>query len=158
MKTQLIVKNFLVILTLSFFTIISQSISVNALSAENESYVPKSLYERVQLTNTFAQTLAPPNEQQTKEFSKNCESTEECIEANPIIMWLNYIINIVAGIIGVGAILMVIWGGIQYTTARDNAQAVQAAKDKILNVVIGLAAFIFLYAFLQWLVPGGVFA
>ena len=62
-----------------------------------------------------------------------------------------------AGIVGVGAVLMVIWAGIQYTTARDNAQAVAEAKQKIINVVIGIAAFIFLYAFLNWLVPGGVF-
>ncbi|MCA9350773.1 hypothetical protein KC874_03725 [Candidatus Saccharibacteria bacterium] len=87
----------------------------------------------------------------------NGNYTQDCIEENPIVKWLNILINLVAGIIGVGAILMVIWGGIQYITARDNPQAVAAAKQKIINVVIGIAAFIFMWAFLNWLVPGGVF-
>ncbi|MBP9813339.1 hypothetical protein KBC51_02785 [Candidatus Saccharibacteria bacterium] len=82
--------------------------------------------------------------------------TNDCIEQNPIVKWLNILINLVAGIVGVGAILMIIWAGIQYTTARDNPQAITAAKQKILNVVIGIAAFIFMWAFLNWLIPGGV--
>ncbi|MFO0881998.1 MAG: hypothetical protein U0491_00930 [Candidatus Saccharimonadales bacterium] len=76
---------------------------------------------------------------------------------NPIITWLKVAINIFAGIIGIGAVLMIIVGGLQYSAARDNPQAVQAAKTRIANVVLGLAAFIFLYAFLQWLIPGGAF-
>jgi ABC-type maltose transport system permease subunit len=107
--------------------------------------------------------LAPPPETLTQEEKEirdyRCDSNDPdaCIQNNPIIKWLNILINLVAGIVGVGAVLMVIWAGIQYTTARDNAQAVAAAKQKIINVVIGIAAFIFLYAFLNWLVPGGVF-
>lgn len=88
---------------------------------------------------------------------QNGDYGQDCIENNPIIKWLNILINLVAGVVGVGAILMVVWAGIQYTTARDNAQAVAAAKQKIINVVIGVAAFIFMWAFLSWLIPGGVF-
>lgn len=96
-------------------------------------------------------------EQKVKDYNCDGKTTQECIDTNPIIEWLNWGINLVAGVVGVGAVLMIIWAGIQYTTARDNAQAVAAAKQKIINVVIGIAAFIFLYAFLNWLVPGGVF-
>ena len=61
--------------------------------------------------------------------------------------------------IGVGIILtiMLVFAGLQYATARDNPQSIQAAKTKIINVVISLVAFVFIYAFLQWIVPGGVF-
>jgi hypothetical protein len=52
---------------------------------------------------------------------------------------------------------MIAVAGVQYTTSRDNPQAVQAAKQKIWNVLIGLLAFFFLYAFVQWIIPGGVF-
>lgn len=98
-----------------------------------------------------------PNEAAAESYSCKGLTKQECLEKNPIVTWLNWGVNILAGIIGVGAILMVIWGGIQYITARDNPQAVAAAKQKIINVVIGIAAFIFMWAFLNWLVPGGVF-
>lgn len=77
------------------------------------------------------------------------------LASNPIIKWLRNFINLFAAIIGVGAVIMIIIGGIQYTAARDNPQAIQAAKMKIMNVAIGIVAFIFLYAFMQWLIPGG---
>ena len=107
-------------------------------------------------------SLTPPEtltqeEKEIRDYRCDPNNPDSCIQDNPIIKWLNFLINLVAGIVGVGAVLMVIWAGIQYTTARDNAQAVAEAKQKIINVVIGIAAFIFLYAFLNWLVPGGVF-
>ena len=64
-------------------------------------------------------------------------------------------LNILAAAVGVTAVIMLIIGGIQYSSSNGNPQAVAAAKQKIINVLIGLAAFIFLYAFLQWLIPGG---
>jgi hypothetical protein len=54
----------------------------------------------------------------------------------------------------VGAIIV---GGIQYMTAGDNAQAVGAAKQRIINALIALFAYLLAFGFLQWLVPGGVF-
>ncbi len=107
--------------------------------------------------STGSETQPLPNEAATQAYSCDGLSKQECLEKNPIVKWINWGINLVAGVVGVGAVLMIIWAGIQYTTARDNAQAVAAAKQKIINVVIGIAAFIFLYAFLNWLVPGGVF-
>jgi len=77
------------------------------------------------------------------------------LATNPIIKWLKNFINLFAAIVGVGAVIMIIWGGLQYTSARDNPQAVQSAKMKIVNVFIGIIAFVFLYAFMQWLIPGG---
>lgn len=81
----------------------------------------------------------------------------ECLKNNPIVLWISFFINLLASVIGIGAIIMVIVAGLQYSAARDNPQAIQAAKQKMTNVLIGLAAFIFMYAFLQWLIPGGVF-
>jgi hypothetical protein len=82
---------------------------------------------------------------------------QDCISKNPLINTFNSLINFVAIGVGVIVIIMVIIGGIQYTTAGGNPQAVSAAKKKILNAVIALVAFLLLYSFMQWLVPGGVF-
>lgn len=79
------------------------------------------------------------------------------VQSNPIIKWLKAAINLLAAVIGIGSVVMIIVAGIQYSAARDNPQAIQSAKQKIVNVVIALASFIFLWAFMQWLIPGGAF-
>lgn len=66
-------------------------------------------------------------------------------------------INILSGLVGVVIVIMIAVGGLQYSSARDNPQATQAAKDKIRNAILALVLFIFGTAFLQYLVPGGIF-
>ena len=65
-------------------------------------------------------------------------------------------IKILSGLVGVVVVAMIIVGGIQYALARDNPQAVSAAKQKIINAVLALVAYLSIFAFLQWLVPGGI--
>jgi hypothetical protein len=64
-------------------------------------------------------------------------------------------LNFLAGAIFLGAVIMLTVAGIEYTSSNGNPQKVESAKKKIYNVLIGLAAFIFLYAFVEWLIPGG---
>lgn len=89
------------------------------------------------------------------------DSSQECVERTyegcGIIRYITDFVNILTAITGVVITIMVIVGGIQYSAARDNPQAVQAAKGKLINAIIALVAFIFTSAFLQWIVPGGVF-
>lgn len=77
--------------------------------------------------------------------------------SNPIVRNLNNIVNVLAGLVGVVVVGTIILGGVQYAMAGDKAEAVSAAKQRIINGLIALFAFIFIFAFLQWLVPGGVF-
>lgn len=65
-------------------------------------------------------------------------------------------LNFLAAAVGISALIMLIIAGIQYSASADNPQAVQAAKQKIYNVVIGLVTFFLLWGFLQWLIPGGI--
>ena len=99
---------------------------------------------------TYAAGLTPPKptdgEVKTFEFKDN-----------PIIQWIEFFVNVLSVTILAGGSVMIAWAGIQYMSSRDNAQAVQDAKNKIWNVVYGLLAYFFLYAFIQWLIPGGVF-
>lgn len=84
-------------------------------------------------------------------------SLNQCVKGNPIVKDLNDIINVLAGLVGVVVVGVIILGGIQYAMAGDKAEAVSAAKKRIINGLIALAAFMLTYAFLQWLIPGGVF-
>jgi hypothetical protein len=67
------------------------------------------------------------------------------------------ILNFAIAGVGIIVVIMILIGGVQYAVSRDNPQAVQAAKTKITNAVIAMICFIFIYAFLQWVVPGGIF-
>jgi hypothetical protein len=60
---------------------------------------------------------------------------------------------------GKSLIVMVslIMGGIQYSTSEGDPQKVSKAKHRLTMTVISLVAYFFLFAMLQWLVPGGIF-
>jgi len=87
-------------------------------------------------------------------FSATTDPTQG--QGNVIMGDINIIINILSGIIGVIIVIVIVIGGIQYIAAGDNPQAVSSAKSKIYNAILALVAFIFLFAFLNWLVPGGL--
>ena len=79
------------------------------------------------------------------------------LKDNPIAKDINQAVNFLSAFVGIVVVGSIILGGIQYAMAGDNPQAVSAAKQRIMNGLIALVAFMFTYAFLQWLVPGGVF-
>jgi hypothetical protein len=56
----------------------------------------------------------------------------------------------------IAVIIGVLWGAIRYITSGGDAQKVAEGKDKIQKALLGLLAFIFLYALLNWLLPGGL--
>lgn len=86
----------------------------------------------------------------------NGNSAQTCLKNNKIVKDINTIVNFLAALIGIVVIGVIILGGVQYTLAGDNATATGAAKQRIINGLIALVAFIFTFAFLQWLIPGGI--
>jgi hypothetical protein len=76
---------------------------------------------------------------------------------NPIFIALLTLFNFLA--VGVGIVVTggIIFGAIQYITANGNASQTQQGVTVITNSVIGLILFIFMYALLNFLVPGGLF-
>lgn len=81
--------------------------------------------------------------------------TEE--DSQKILDYLQTGINLVTALAGLAITAAFIMGGIQYSTSGGNPQAAAAAKKRIGNAVMALLALVFLYTFLQWLVPGGIF-
>ena len=78
------------------------------------------------------------------------------LNKNPIVKDINMIINVLSAGVGIVVVAVIIFGGIRYIMAGDSPQSVEAAKNTIRNGLIGLAIYIFGFAFLQWLVPGGI--
>lgn len=71
--------------------------------------------------------------------------------------YINPFIYLFSAMVGVAAVISIIVAGIQYSSSADDPAAVSKAKQRIFNTVIGLVAYIFLFAFLNYLVPGGIF-
>lgn len=105
-----------------------------------------------------AQTAALP----ANVIAKNTDFTD-CTEENlnenncGIVRYLKIFINILSAAAGIFIVIMIAFAGVQYTMSRDNPQATQAAKNRIMNALLALVAYLFMFAFLQWAVPGGIF-
>lgn len=98
----------------------------------------------------------------TRNDAANCDGQngklEDCFKNhNPLVGRLNQVMNFLSAGVGIIVVVMVIIGGLQYTAAGNNPQAVTAAKKKISNALIAFVAFMLLYSFMQWLIPGGPF-
>ncbi len=71
------------------------------------------------------------------------------------------ILNIVLTVMTFGVVTLATLGliisGAQYITSADNPERMAKAKNRIINVVIGLVAYAVMWAALNWLLPGGLF-
>lgn len=67
-------------------------------------------------------------------------------------------INILTGGIGVLAVGGIVYGSILYTTANGSVEQAKKAKVVIFNVAFGLIAYALMFSFLNFVIPGGLFA
>ena len=59
-------------------------------------------------------------------------------------------VNIMLWIIGVIAVIMLVFGGIRYATSAGDSNKVTAAKNTIMYAIVGLVIAIFAYAIVNW--------
>lgn len=106
----------------------------------------------------MATPLVVPNTSTVAYAATGCTNAKDCLsgpKTSKIMDEILIIIRFLSALVLVIAVIMIIVGGIQYTTSGGNAQSVAAAKKKITDVFIGIMAYIFLWAFLEWLIPPG---
>lgn len=70
---------------------------------------------------------------------------------------LNIALQILTYGVGILAVLGFVIVGTQYILARDNEAQVAKAKERLMQIVIGLVVYALLYIGLNFLIPGGVF-
>ncbi len=70
--------------------------------------------------------------------------------------YINPIIRFISMGIGVVVAIMIAIGGLQYSSAGGDPQQVAAAKRRIFNAIFALVGFGLLYAFLNFIIPGGL--
>ena len=69
---------------------------------------------------------------------------------------LNLILEILTVVVGVVAVLGVVVAAIIYTSAGGDEGKTRLAKTMIFNVAIGVVFYVLLFAFLNFLLPGGI--
>lgn len=62
------------------------------------------------------------------------------------------IVNVLLFIIGVVSVIMIVIGGIRYTTSNGDSNKVAAAKNTILYAVVGLVVAILAYAIVDFVI------
>lgn len=71
--------------------------------------------------------------------------------------YLNPSISMLTVIFGLIAMISLVMGGIQYAASNGDSQKVSNAKKRIIMTLEAIVAYAFLWGFLQFLVPGGLF-
>lgn len=84
---------------------------------------------------------------------KDCGTATNC---DLVTKYINPFVNFLAALVGVAVTISIVVGGIRYASSAGDPQATAAAKARIRNAIIALVTFIFLYALLNFLIPGGL--
>ncbi|HSH17942.1 MAG TPA: pilin, partial [Candidatus Saccharimonadales bacterium] len=87
-------------------------------------------------------------------LSKTKDCTKAGEDCNVVAKYLNPAINLMAILAGVAVTIGIITGGIQYASSGGDPQKAAEGKKHIKMAVVALVGFIFLYMFLQFLIPG----
>lgn len=105
---------------------------------------------------TQSMAITCPAGQSTKVAEGTCcpdqaTSAKACLYAK----YINPTINLLSALVGVAVVIGIIIGGIQFSSSAGDPQQAAKGKAHIRNALIALFAYLFLYAALQFLVPGG---
>lgn len=77
-------------------------------------------------------------------------------KGNPIFDVLFAIIRFLTFGVGIVVVIAIILSGIKYTMSEGNPETTMAAKNQIQNAIIALMIYLFAFALLNFLVPGGL--
>lgn len=76
-------------------------------------------------------------------------SGSRCVKG--IYAYLNQIVTVMEGLIGVGVVIAIVVAGVQYITSAGNPDAVKTAKSRLGNAIIGLVVYLMLFSLVEWL-------
>lgn len=86
-------------------------------------------------------------------------SVISCPNSGRGIIWdvLTVGVNFLAAGVGLAVVAGIVFGAVTYATAAGSAEQAKKGISFITNAVIALLLFIFMYAIINFLVPGGLF-
>ncbi len=69
---------------------------------------------------------------------------------NPAIDVISKGASVIAAIAGVGAVIMIITGGMNYATSSGNAENAKSAKNRIVSAVVGLVIIVLAWVIIRF--------
>lgn len=88
----------------------------------------------------------------------NCDQAGgTTVESTGIWGILMLVINILSVGVGIAAVGGIVYGSILYTTSGGSVEQTKKSRTIIANTVVGIVLYISMWAFLNYLVPGGLF-
>ena len=81
---------------------------------------------------------------------ENCTTTD----CNIFKRYLNPFIKFLTLSVGIAVVIGIMYGGIQYAASGGDPQAVANAKKHIRNSIVAFIVYLFLFAGIEFLVPG----
>lgn len=79
-----------------------------------------------------------------------CDAYKEHANENNLMGTATGVINVIIGIVGFIAVVMIIIGGISYSTSAGDAGKVKKAKDTIMYGIIGLVVAVLAFAIVNF--------
>ena len=64
------------------------------------------------------------------------------------------ILNVVFGVVGIIAVIMIVIGGVNYTMSQGDSQKIQKAKNTIMYGIIGLVVVLLAFAIVNFVLNG----
>ncbi len=104
-------------------------------------------------------TIKPPKSGQLSFGPDDCagKPVDKCVKTSQLVTnVINKLVVIFSLLFGIVATIMFIIAGIIYASSADDPQKVALAKKIILNTVIAIVAYALLFAFMDFIVPGGL--
>ena len=84
---------------------------------------------------------------------KDCASKSGDGKGGGIICVILLVVDILAVLVGIIGVIGIVIVGIQYLTAGGNEEQTRKAKRRLFEIVIGILAYVIIYALLKWLLP-----
>ncbi|MBR0403054.1 hypothetical protein IJI55_00675 [Candidatus Saccharibacteria bacterium] len=82
----------------------------------------------------------------------NMDETQLDQKGNGIWTTINTIINVLLGVIGIVAVIMIIYGGFKLVTSEGSADKVKSGKETILYGVVGLVVALLAFAIVNFVI------
>jgi len=102
-------------------------------------------------------TLSPTN---SNYVSQCCDTSNGNIVSNAstclFAKYINPAVALLSAMVGLVVVVTIILGAIEYIGSGGDPQRTASGRQHIINALIGLFAYILLFAFLQFLIPGGL--
>ncbi|MDL2341583.1 MAG: hypothetical protein QFB87_00705 [Patescibacteria group bacterium] len=87
--------------------------------------------------------------------AKKCKpgSTDKC---DFIASYVNPFIKLLSAAVGIAVVVGILIGGVEYISSGGDPQKAASGRKHIVNAVIGLVVYIFLFGLINFIIPGGI--